>query len=189
MDEFIIELKNNKFELDEFKDVYELSIVNGLLGLYFKNDDINYFNSESFQYEIEKYRGYIKKYSDYVIEEVSARLSKKLDYNSIEYKSSSNIGQLKKIFSMKRNKPSIRETLIKYNDIIKDFFPCFLMSPLSAAQYLSMDDETKKFDIVIFDEASQIPTHEAIGPIARGNSLIVSGDPKQCHHLNILIQI
>ncbi len=179
MDEFIIELKNNKFELDEFKDVYELSIVNGLLGLYFKNDDINYFNSESFQYEIEKYRGYIKKYSDYVIEEVSARLSKKLDYNSIDYKSSSNIGQLKKIFSMKRNKPSIRETLIKYNDIIKDFFPCFLMSPLSAAQYLSMDDETKKFDIVIFDEASQIPTHEAIGPIARGNSLIVSGDPKQ----------
>ena len=89
------------------------------------------------------------------------------------------VGQLKKIFTMKRNKPSIRETLLKYDEIIKSFFPCFLMSPLSAAQYLAVDGEASKFDIVIFDEASQIPTHEAVGPIARGKSLIVAGDPKQ----------
>lgn len=57
------------------------------------------------------------------------------------------------------------------------------MSPLSAAQYLAVDDvngkEASKFDLVIFDEASQIPTHEAVGPIARGKSLIVAGDPEQ----------
>ena len=179
LDEFIIELKNNKFELEELKDIYELSLVNGFLELYFKEDNINYFSSDAFLYEIDKYRGYIKKYSDSVIEEVSSKLSSGLDYNSIDYKSSSAIGQLKKIFTMKRNKPSIRETLLKYNDIIKKFFPCFLMSPLSAAQYLSVDSNIDKFDIVIFDEASQIPTHEAIGPIARGKSLIVAGDPKQ----------
>ena len=179
LDEFIIQLKNNKFELDDFKNVLELSIVNGLLELYFKNDDINYFSSDAFKYEVDKYRGYIKNYSDTIIEEVSAKLSEKLNYNSVDYKASSTIGQLKKIFTMKRNKPSIRETLLKYNDIIKDFFPCFLMSPLSAAQYLSVDDDSLKFDIVIFDEASQIPTHEAVGPIARGKSLIVAGDPKQ----------
>ena len=172
-------MMNNKFKIDDFKEVFELSIVNGLLELYFKDDNINYFNSESFEYEVDKYRGYIKKYSDSVIEEVVSRLSSKLDYNSIDYKESSSIGQLKKIFTMKRNKPSIRETLLKYNGIIKDFFPCFLMSPLSAAQYLSVDSNIDKFDIVIFDEASQIPTHEAIGPIARGKSLIVAGDPKQ----------
>ena len=176
---FIVDLKNNKFNIDDFKDFFEWSIVNGLLELYFKNDDINYFNAESFQYEIYKYREYIKKYSSSVIEEVSARLSSKLDYNSIDYKASSSIGQLKKIFTMKRNKPSIRETLLKYDEVIKSFFPCFLMSPLSAAQYLSVDGDINKFDIVIFDEASQIPTHEAVGPIARGKSLIVAGDPKQ----------
>ncbi len=179
MSSFIIDLKNNKFNIDDFKDFFEWSIVNGLLELYFKDDTINYFNAESFAYEIDKYRDCIKKYSSSVIEEVSARLSAKLDYNSIDYKASSSIGQLKKIFSMKRNKPSIRETLLKYDDIIKSFFPCFLMSPLSAAQYLSVDGDASKFDIVIFDEASQIPTHEAVGPIARGKSLIVAGDPKQ----------
>ena len=57
------------------------------------------------------------------------------------------------------------------------------MSPLSAAQYLAVDENggrsVSKFDLVIFDEASQIPTHEAVGPIARGKSLIVAGDPEQ----------
>ena len=55
--------------------------------------------------------------------------------------------------------------------------PCMLMSPMSVAQYLDLSQE--KFDLVIFDEASQMPTSEAIGAIARGNAVIVVGDPKQ----------
>jgi superfamily I DNA and/or RNA helicase/very-short-patch-repair endonuclease len=51
------------------------------------------------------------------------------------------------------------------------------MSPLSVAQYLEASHET--FDVVIFDEASQIPVWDAIGAIARGKQLIVVGDPKQ----------
>ena len=45
------------------------------------------------------------------------------------------------------------------------------------AQYIDLDAE--KFDLVIFDEASQMPTSEAVGAIARGNALVVVGDPKQ----------
>ncbi len=55
--------------------------------------------------------------------------------------------------------------------------PCVMMSPLSVAQYLPAD--AKPFDVVIFDEASQIPVWDAIGAIARGNQVIVAGDPKQ----------
>jgi len=51
------------------------------------------------------------------------------------------------------------------------------MSPLSVAQYLEPSHEM--FDIVIFDEASQIPVWDAVGAIARGKQLIVVGDPKQ----------
>lgn len=51
------------------------------------------------------------------------------------------------------------------------------MSPLSVAQYLEASHET--FDVVIFDEASQIPVWDAIGAIARGTQLIIVGDPKQ----------
>lgn len=51
------------------------------------------------------------------------------------------------------------------------------MSPMSVAQFLDLDQPP--FDLVIFDEASQMPTSEAVGAIARGKSLVVVGDPKQ----------
>jgi len=52
-----------------------------------------------------------------------------------------------------------------------------LMSPISVAQYFEAGGE--KFDLVIFDEASQMPTCEAVGAIARGHNVVVVGDPKQ----------
>jgi hypothetical protein len=55
--------------------------------------------------------------------------------------------------------------------------PCLMMSPLSVAQYLPAD--TQPVDVVIFDEASQIPVWDAIGAIARGKQMIIVGDPKQ----------
>jgi hypothetical protein len=55
--------------------------------------------------------------------------------------------------------------------------PCLLMSPLSVAQYL--DASMSHFDLVIFDEASQILVWDAVGAIARGKQLVVVGDPKQ----------
>jgi hypothetical protein len=55
--------------------------------------------------------------------------------------------------------------------------PCMMMSPLSIAQYLPAD--ASPFDVIIFDEASQIPVWDAIGAIARGKQVIVVGDPKQ----------
>src|SRR3546814_20053319 len=55
--------------------------------------------------------------------------------------------------------------------------PCMLMSPLSIAQYFPPSHAL--FDVVIFDEASQITTWDAVGAIARGRQTIIVGDPKQ----------
>lgn len=52
-----------------------------------------------------------------------------------------------------------------------------MMSPLSVATYLPKD--SAQFDVVIFDEASQVPAEEAIGAILRGAQLVVAGDNKQ----------
>nr|MCR5308405.1 hypothetical protein [bacterium] len=143
----------------------------------------NYFNASQFDGEIKKYKNLINDYTNLVIEHVSAKLTKDLNHNSINYASSSPIGRLKKSISSSGRGVTIRDTLLNYDEIIRSYFPCFLMSPLSAAQYLAVDEkngkQTSKFDLVIFDEASQIPTHEAVGPIARGKSLIVAGDPEQ----------
>ena len=54
--------------------------------------------------------------------------------------------------------------------------PCFMMSPLAVSQYLPAD---LHFDVVIFDEASQVSPADAIGCIYRGSALILAGDQRQ----------
>ncbi|MBQ0016267.1 MAG: DUF4011 domain-containing protein [Bacteroidales bacterium] len=72
---------------------------------------------------------------------------------------------------------SIRQLLDSIPNLLPKLCPCMLMSPMSVAQYIDLDQD--KFDLVVFDEASQMPTSEAVGAIARGQSLVVVGDPKQ----------
>ena len=77
-----------------------------------------------------------------------------------------------------RERTKIRTPLLeRLPNLLPRLKPCFLMSPLSVAQFL--DPSMPKFDIVIFDEASQIPVWDAVGAIARGAEVIVVGDSKQ----------
>lgn len=71
----------------------------------------------------------------------------------------------------------LRRTLRDCNGAIRAIKPCFMMSPLTVAQYL--DGSAPSFDLVIFDEASQLPTEDAVGAVVRGKQLVVVGDPKQ----------
>jgi hypothetical protein len=71
----------------------------------------------------------------------------------------------------------LRQLFGKIPNVLTTLAPCVMMSPLSIAQYLPPG--SKPFDVVIFDEASQIPVWEAIGAIARGNQVVVVGDPEQ----------
>ena len=72
---------------------------------------------------------------------------------------------------------TIRSMIEQMPLLLGKLCPVMLMSPLSVAQYIS--PEADKFDIVIFDEASQMPTCEAVGAIARAKAAIVVGDTKQ----------
>jgi very-short-patch-repair endonuclease len=82
----------------------------------------------------------------------------------------------REIQKQKRHKP-IRTLFKEAGDLIRELRPCMMMSPLSVAQYL--DPSLPHFDVVVFDEASQMPVWDAIGAVARGKQLIVVGDPKQ----------
>ncbi|MGB7070543.1 MAG: DUF3320 domain-containing protein [Pyrinomonadaceae bacterium] len=62
-------------------------------------------------------------------------------------------------------------------NVIRSIKPCFMMSPQTVAQLL--DAQKGQFDLVLFDEASQLPTEDAVGSIVRGRQLVVVGDQKQ----------
>jgi len=77
----------------------------------------------------------------------------------------------------KRKQKSIRSLLSETGELVQRIKPCFLMSPLSVSTYLA--PAAVHFDVVIFDEASQIFPQDAIGAIYRAKQLIVVGDSKQ----------
>ena len=78
---------------------------------------------------------------------------------------------------IQRSKLPLRQLFGQIPSALTKLAPCMMMSPLSIAQYLPAD--ARPFDVVIVDEASQIPVWDAIGALARGNQVVVVGDPEQ----------
>lgn len=93
---------------------------------------------------------------------------------------------LQRELKKKARQMSVRRLLSSVPNTLRKIKPCFMMSPLSVAQYLSPDSH--KFDLVVFDEASQITPEDALGSIIRGKQIIVVGDPKQLPPTNFFNQ-
>ncbi len=87
------------------------------------------------------------------------------------------VALLQRELSKQRAHMPLRQLLTAIPNLTPLLKPCMLMSPLSVAQYLTTD--STPFDVVIFDEASQIPVWDAIGAIGRGQNAIIVGDPRQ----------
>jgi len=89
----------------------------------------------------------------------------------------SELGLLRHQMELQRPSQSIRDMIGRMPNYFGKLAPCMLMSPLSIAQYFPPNQTL--FDVVIFDEASQITTWDAVGAIARARQTIIVGDPKQ----------
>ena len=86
-------------------------------------------------------------------------------------------GTLSREITKRARHMPLRQLFQKIPSVLTRLAPCVMMSPLSIAQYLPPDAEP--FDLVVFDEASQMAVWDAIGAIARGKQVIVVGDPEQ----------
>ena len=86
------------------------------------------------------------------------------------------LGILRSQIHAKRRKP-LRWLFTKSANSILQMKPCIVASPLAVAQFL--DSEAYVFDVVVFDEASQIPTADAVVPICRAKQVVVVGDSQQ----------
>ncbi|AFD06308.1 AAA domain-containing protein [Solitalea canadensis] len=81
-------------------------------------------------------------------------------------------------FSKSMRFKSIRELSAKESGIVlKDIKPVWLMSPLSVSDSLPVDNTF--FDVVIFDEASQITLEQGVPALYRSSQTIIVGDDKQ----------
>lgn len=87
------------------------------------------------------------------------------------------VGILLRELGKKRKIMPLRKLFTKIPDLILALKPCLMMSPLTVSLFLQSD--AYQFDVVIFDEASQVCTENAIGAILRGNQVIIAGDKEQ----------
>lgn len=139
--------------------------------------ELQLFHGTMFEEKIKRFRGLCKDFEDLTKEELFAKVASGLPALQKEASQSSEVGILQRNIRNGCRGTSLRSFFASIPDLLHRMCPCMLMSPISVAQYIKADG--MKFDLVIFDEASQMPTCEAVGTIARGKSIIVVGDPKQ----------
>lgn len=140
------------------------------------DDVIRTFVSVEHEQRIRDFRALDDKFTELTKDLLRARLC--ADLPSQESVSrSSEWGLLRHEMGKKTKHLPLRELITRAPDALTKLTPCLLMSPLSIAQYLP--PASTPFDLVIFDEASQIPVWDAIGAMARGRQVVMVGDPKQ----------
>lgn len=138
---------------------------------------LSQFSKADFENKLQKFHDLDDEISELTKLEVYVKLMERVPDLMNNVIQSSEPGILLKAIKSKGRGIAIRQLFKRISNLLPKIKPCMLMSPLSVAQYL--DPSFPKFDLVIFDEASQLPTSEAIGAMARGNNVIVVGDPNQ----------
>lgn len=147
-----------------------------LNGFVFKNvPSLKHFNSLDQNNLVKEFKILDKNQ----ISTAKTRLVAKLadNINNAKSKYSKETNELKRYGKLQRFRKSLRQMIKNIPHLFLELKPCLMMSPSTVAQLL--DSETFKFDVVIFDEASQLTTEDCIGSIIRGDKLIVAGDTKQ----------
>lgn len=141
------------------------------------NEQLRQFSGLVFDDVIARYRQLTEHFQELTKKELYCRLAARIPSISIEAATGSEVHILKRNIANGGRGTSIRRIIDQVPNLLPKLCPCMLMSPISVAQFIDLS--WPKFDLVIFDEASQMPTAEAVGAIGRGKALIVVGDNKQ----------
>ncbi len=154
----------------------EYSWLNAVLeDLNFENSDLNNFKSATHnRYQrgfAEADRQHIDASPKRILRAVAEAATQAMNEFSQEY-------QLVRRESTKKSRLlPVRELFKRAPNVITAIRPCWAMSPLLVAETIPIG--AKMFDVVIFDEASQIPPEEAICSLARAPQAIIAGDHLQ----------
>jgi len=176
--EFITECMKRKVRAKDLRPTFEKQFYRLWLDDIYQTDPILHtFNSGLHEQTIDEFR----KLDRQLIRTTPRRIINMLRSGrpSVEFTSprTSDIGILQKEIQKKKRHMPLRRLFSDIPALIQALKPCFLMSPLSVASYLAPGQI--EFDVLLFDEASQIIPEDAIGSIVRSPQVIVVGDTKQ----------
>lgn len=173
----VVESYESRADIDVFA-AYKKALLQGLIADAIDGSgELSQFSGAVFNEKIQQYKRMDKEWTRLSQQEIYCRLAGRVPNFTREAAHSSELGILQRCIKSGGRGVSIRKLFDQIPNLLARLCPCMLMSPISAAQYL--DPRRGPFDIVVFDEASQLPTCKAVGVLARGKDAVIVGDPKQ----------
>ncbi|MCX6789485.1 MAG: AAA domain-containing protein [Candidatus Gribaldobacteria bacterium] len=173
---FVDDIKKYQINKVDFPDIFVWSFLNKVL------DDVHQKNEVLKNFNMADYNRCISEFKRLEREVFEANQYRVLDrvYPQIRYAMNCG-GNSERVIvresqKIKRHLP-IRKLVMENATHVLDYKPCWMMSPLTLSSYIPFG--SMKFDVVIFDEASQMKIENALGAIARAKQVVVIGDEHQ----------
>lgn len=170
-----------RFEIGEIDDVYQAGVYDLLAREILSQDpELARFSGHSQQALQEQFKEYDNKLKTLQCEQIAWKIDQTYVPEGVSSARASERTEkalLERECTKKSKHIPIRQLLSRAGDALVALKPCFMMGPMSVAQYLAPGQ--MDFDLVVMDEASQIKPQDALGAVARGGQLVVVGDPKQ----------
>ena len=174
----VVEAYRGGMPHEQVRSAYLKGMARGLAVRYIDMEEVlSTFSGAVFHEKIAQFRRMDRELTQLTQQEIFCRLAANVPDCAREAAQSSELGILQRAIRSNGRGVSIRRLFEQIPNLLPRLCPCMLMSPISAAQYL--DPKREPFDLVVFDEASQLPTSKAVGALARGRNAVVVGDPNQ----------
>lgn len=174
----VVGLIRSRTPIDTAVDSAYCSLYKTMINMCRQDSDaLRVFSADSFESLIDKFKRLDTAYTTLNRNLLKYRLFSRVPSNMDSSANGSEAYTLYRAINSSRMRKSIRRLISEIPNILPKICPCLLMSPQSVAQYITPD--FPKFDLVIFDESSQITTCKAIGALGRARSAVIAGDSRQ----------
>jgi very-short-patch-repair endonuclease len=162
----------------DLREVFLKGFYSRLLSLFYGEDTIlNSFSGIEQNILVEEFRRLDIKQQHYARKRLASLLAQKIPVSDFARSGSAETSILKREAAKKRRNKSIRRLFSEIPNLLQVLKPCMMMSPLSVSVFI--DPERFRFDLVIFDEASQVFPEDSVGAIMRADQVVIVGDNKQ----------
>lgn len=159
---------------DSFKRRFYQLLIDRILS---RIPTLQRFNGESHTARIRRFRNLDLAMIEESASEIRARLYKRKPPRSWMNAQSAETSILRREYNKRRRLKPLRRLFAEIPTLVQTLKPCLMMSPLTVCQLL--DPSIYQFDLVVFDEASQIPPEYAVSAFLRSKQAVVAGDRQQ----------
>ncbi|WP_374939450.1 DUF4011 domain-containing protein [Tolypothrix sp. FACHB-123] len=176
--DFLSKLRNSNIPPDMWFPAFKKGIYDNLLRqIHSDNSELRNFNHKLHERTIAEFSEKDKQQYEVAIKRLRQLHAESWQEWSTQPQASQQLDLLKRERKKLTRQQKIRQFIKHAPQLVTTLKPCLLMSPLAVSQYV--DPDAVEFDVVIFDEASQVRTEDAVSSIMRAKQLIVVGDDQQ----------